>query len=613
MKNLTFTVILMLAVIIAGPLYVGSAGAMGTAFVYQGRLLDSDSPAEAEYDFYFWLYDGDGVFATPVSDAIIVEDVEAIDGYFAADLDFGSEIFDGNDLWLEIGVRPGDSTNLGDFIALSPRQRIAPAPYALYSLSNVPGPPGPQGEEGPVGPEGPKGDTGDTGPVGPQGPQGVQGPTGPDGDTGDVGPTGPQGPKGDTGDTGPAGPQGIQGPKGDTGPQGIAGPQGIQGPKGDKGDTGPAGPTLGIYDSLGLPGTGHGPGDAGGRDLLDLGKLGIGTLSPQNSLHIHAGHDSGAVLWGQDIHNSANDMATGYGAGLRFKNSTYAGPDEPFKWAGISSRSESNWSISTGLGFYTQQDATDHNEPTLKMVIKGNGNVGIGTTNPTEKLEVEGTVKAENFIGDGSQMTGLQKAHQGAVYRWARFRTWAQGRWAMNDDPTMFGGLRPSEWTANRRAAQMSGDKEVLRTLFCRKGYAGKNAMVLCHRANGYASASDAEFVLVLFRIRNTTAGAIVWSPLIYYTANGGQGDYASATVNGADSWTFTGSVGLDSTAILNLTIPPGRTSTVIFVASALHWTSTSGGVLRAIQLGFYEDSLELPIGLEFVDDLDTATGGWES
>ena len=80
--------------------------------------------------------------------------------------------------------------------------------------------------------------------------------------------------------------------------------------------------------------------------------------------------------------------------------------------------------------------------------------------------------------------------------------------------------------------------------------------MVLCHRANGYASVNDAEFVLVLFRIRNTTAGAIGWTPHIYYTAYGPQGDYASATLNGADSWTYGGNAGLNSTANFNLSIP---------------------------------------------------------
>ena len=38
--------------------------------------------------------------------------------------------------------------------------------------------------------------------------------------------------------------------------------------------------------------------------------------------------------------------------------------------------------------------------------ITTNGKVGIGTRSPSEKLEVSGNVKATQFIGDGSQLTG---------------------------------------------------------------------------------------------------------------------------------------------------------------------------------------------------------------
>jgi hypothetical protein len=36
-----------------------------------------------------------------------------------------------------------------------------------------------------------------------------------------------------------------------------------------------------------------------------------------------------------------------------------------------------------------------------------NGNLGVGTNSPKEKLEVNGNVKANYFIGDGSQLTGI--------------------------------------------------------------------------------------------------------------------------------------------------------------------------------------------------------------
>ena len=103
---------------------------MGTVFTYQGRLMDADEAADGEYDFQFKLYDSpaDG---NQLGSTIDVNELVLIDGYFTVELDFGSNVFDGNAVWLEIGVRPGDVAD--PFTILSPRQEVTATPYAMQT------------------------------------------------------------------------------------------------------------------------------------------------------------------------------------------------------------------------------------------------------------------------------------------------------------------------------------------------------------------------------------------------------------------------------------------------------------------------------------------------
>jgi hypothetical protein len=108
---------------------IGKAADIGSAFTYQGRLLDVNSPADGLYDFMFTLYDGNDACDLKAG-PIEVNDLDVIEGYFTAELDFG-EVFDGNDLWLEIGVRPGESDEPEDYTFLEPLVQLTPAPHAV--------------------------------------------------------------------------------------------------------------------------------------------------------------------------------------------------------------------------------------------------------------------------------------------------------------------------------------------------------------------------------------------------------------------------------------------------------------------------------------------------
>jgi hypothetical protein len=135
MKHTKVTKILLalFAVVLCfGP--VGLAGPVGTAFTYQGRLIDNNQPADGLYDLKFKLYDSNAGGAKVGSD-INKPEVDAIDGYFTVELDFNDiNAFNGSARWLEIGVRPGEQNDPNVYTALIPRQKITPTPYAIYAL-----------------------------------------------------------------------------------------------------------------------------------------------------------------------------------------------------------------------------------------------------------------------------------------------------------------------------------------------------------------------------------------------------------------------------------------------------------------------------------------------
>lgn len=130
----TFAILVLALGLILCQAGVSKAEPMGTAWTYQGRLMDANSTANGLYDFQFKLYDSD---KSPVSEQIGSDvnkpDVDVIDGYFTVELDFGSDpnVFNGQARWLQIGVWPVGDANA--FTILYPRQQVTPTPYAIYA------------------------------------------------------------------------------------------------------------------------------------------------------------------------------------------------------------------------------------------------------------------------------------------------------------------------------------------------------------------------------------------------------------------------------------------------------------------------------------------------
>ena len=131
--RLSVVVILLGLFPILGP-QISLLRAQGAAFSYQGRLTDNNAPANGAYDLTFTLYaanTGGVSVAGPVTNTATA----VTNGLFTSMIDFGN-VFDGNALWLAIGVQTNGGTN---FTILVPRQPLTPVPYAI-TASNVTGP-----------------------------------------------------------------------------------------------------------------------------------------------------------------------------------------------------------------------------------------------------------------------------------------------------------------------------------------------------------------------------------------------------------------------------------------------------------------------------------------
>lgn len=109
---------------------VSFAAPMGTAFTYQGRFNASGNPANGAYDFEFRLFDA-ATAGNQVGSTVTKADLAVSDGYFTTTLDFGSGRFTGDARWLQIAVRPGAET--GSYTTLTPRHELTPTPYAINS------------------------------------------------------------------------------------------------------------------------------------------------------------------------------------------------------------------------------------------------------------------------------------------------------------------------------------------------------------------------------------------------------------------------------------------------------------------------------------------------
>ncbi len=299
-----------------------------------------------------------------------------------------------------------------------PRQ-LPGAAYALDGATGPQGPEGPQGPAGATGAQGPQGPIGLTGPQGLQGDPGVPGAAGAngvDGKTvlnGAVDPTtegvdgdfyintasntifGPKaagawptpgtslvGPQGPTGLTGPQGPEGPQGSTGATGPQGPQGPIGLTGPQGPEGPQGPAG-TSSWTDGVGV--------------VTTTQKVGVGTTTPDQMIQVKNDQNNITAL--------RVDNANIFGMSSTLAQEQFVlGPNgAEHLILQVLSDSHATMPRVALLNAYTHDFYMRTNAVNVFKIIRSgamadtlvlnSGNAGIGTSTPTQKLEVNGGVR----------------------------------------------------------------------------------------------------------------------------------------------------------------------------------------------------------------------------
>src|ERR1043166_3735845 len=88
------------------PLSPLAAAPLGNAFSYQGQLIERGQPGNGRYDLRFSLFPA-ATGGTAIGPPVTNVNVLVSNGLFTTAVDLGAKIFNGDEYWLDLGVRPG--------------------------------------------------------------------------------------------------------------------------------------------------------------------------------------------------------------------------------------------------------------------------------------------------------------------------------------------------------------------------------------------------------------------------------------------------------------------------------------------------------------------------
>jgi hypothetical protein len=188
------------------------------------------------------------------------------------------------------------------------------------------------------------------------------------------------------------------------------------------------------------------------------GNVGIGIDSPGNTLHVtSAGHNTYSSTVTKGINHTGLSIVQEGGntdmTGVFFGS---GGSGSGSHWSSITgSRTAhaSHWG--TQLNFYTHDnDTANLADATQKMIITGDGNVGIGTTNPDAKMHL--------YTGAGTTLFKAEVNANSTVGMEIKKTGSTTQSWRIVDGQTVNGALQFYDVTDSRVSMQIDGTGALL-------------------------------------------------------------------------------------------------------------------------------------------------------